>query len=151
MEIRSVGATGRIHKHREVDLSKRQTERAARRRGKTQATGFDFVKVLPILFGLAAVVVIFALTDKAEPPEHVHDHGPQALTPTSDPGIQRIVSQFDCPCDQCEHTLAECTCEHPRGSKEVKGFITHELLHAGRSEEEVVKLVEEKYGHRITM
>jgi cytochrome c-type biogenesis protein CcmH/NrfF len=132
-------------------LAKWQAGRAAKRRGEKKEPGFDFVKVLPILFGLAVVILVFALNREEEAPEPIHTHTPQALTASTDPATKRIAEQFNCPCGQCEHTLAECTCEHPKGAKEVKAFITHELLHAKRSEAEVVKLMDEKYGHKITM
>lgn len=57
-----------------------------------------------------------------------------------------IIARFDCACNTCKLTLAECTCDEPRGSKEMKGYIEY-LVKEGKSRDEIIKLVQGKYGH----
>lgn len=57
-----------------------------------------------------------------------------------------VIARFDCACNTCKLTLAECTCDEPRGSKEMKGYIEY-LVKEGKSKDEITKLVQGKYGH----
>ncbi len=61
-----------------------------------------------------------------------------------------IETRFSCPCGQCSiDELAECNCGHPRGAQEVKGFISNQIALAKFSRDEIVDMVDKKYGHRI--
>jgi len=64
--------------------------------------------------------------------------------------ILLVSSKFKCSCGGCgELPLIECDCSMPRGAQEEKGFIRRKLRE-GLTIDQVVKLVEEKYGLRIT-
>jgi hypothetical protein len=41
---------------------------------------------------------------------------------------EEIFSQFRCPCGQCKiEELKDCSCDHPRGAKEVKAFVDRKI------------------------
>jgi hypothetical protein len=71
--------------------------------------------------------------------------GPQLATKTD---ASRIASQFICACGSCQdHVLSECTCEHPRGAKEMKAFIGYKISQKQYSVAAVVDAVAYEYGH----
>ncbi len=60
-----------------------------------------------------------------------------------------ILSHFRCPCGQCGiDDLATCTCDHPRGAKEVKAFVDKKISEQQYTVAQLVDLVEKKYGGR---
>ncbi len=62
--------------------------------------------------------------------------------------VQLVASNFKCACGGCgELPLVECDCDMPKGALEEKAFIREELI-AGHSVEQVIQLVEGKYGLR---
>ncbi len=63
--------------------------------------------------------------------------------------VQQVAAFFDCACGSCgELPLADCKCDMPRGAVEEKAFIRSKL-EEGLSIQEVIDLVDEKYGHKI--
>lgn len=68
----------------------------------------------------------------------------------NDARVQLVASRFRCACGGCgELPLDECTCDMPRGAVEEKNFIRKKLLE-GLTVDQVVKAVNEKYGHMKT-
>lgn len=62
---------------------------------------------------------------------------------------EEILSRFRCPCGQCGiDDLAQCTCDHPRGAKEVKAFVDRKISEQQYTVAQLVELVEKKYGGR---
>lgn len=60
-----------------------------------------------------------------------------------------IEQHFICACGECgDHVLAECSCDHPRGAKEMKAFITYKISQKRFTIEDIVKAVAYEYGHR---
>jgi cytochrome c-type biogenesis protein CcmH/NrfF len=60
-----------------------------------------------------------------------------------------VARNFKCPCGGCgEDALETCTCDMPKGAVETKNFI-REKLSEGFTVEQVIELVDKKYGHRI--
>jgi len=60
-----------------------------------------------------------------------------------------VAKNFKCACGGCgELPLETCTCDMPKGAVEEKNFI-REKLAEGFTVEQVVELVDKKYGHRI--
>lgn len=60
-----------------------------------------------------------------------------------------VARNFICACDGCgEKPLASCECDMPRGAVEEKNLI-REKLSEGLTVEQVIELVDKKYGHRI--
>ena len=63
--------------------------------------------------------------------------------------VKLVAANFRCACGQCgELFLVDCTCDMPRGAKEEKDFIRNKLRQ-GLTVDQVVNLVEKKYGHKI--
>ena len=60
-----------------------------------------------------------------------------------------VAKNFKCACEGCgEDSLETCTCDMPRGAVEEKNFI-REKLSEGFTVEQVIELVDKKYGHRV--
>jgi cytochrome c-type biogenesis protein CcmH/NrfF len=60
-----------------------------------------------------------------------------------------VAKNFKCPCGGCgEDPLETCTCDMPKGAVETKSFI-REKLSEGFTVEQVIELVDKKYGHRV--
>jgi hypothetical protein len=60
-----------------------------------------------------------------------------------------VAKNFKCACGGCgELPLKTCTCDMPKGAVEEKNFI-REKLAEGFTVEQVVDLLDKKYGHRI--
>lgn len=64
--------------------------------------------------------------------------------------VKEIATRFYCACKQCDHILAECTCEHPKGAGEMKAFIRLKIAQKRFTTKEIVQAVEQEYGHLIT-
>jgi ribosomal protein L40E len=60
-----------------------------------------------------------------------------------------VARNFICACDGCgEKPLASCECDMPKGAVEEKNFI-REKLSEGLTVEQVIELLDKKYGHRV--
>lgn len=63
--------------------------------------------------------------------------------------VRLVTANFRCACGGCgELPLIDCTCDMVKGAKEEKDFIRQELS-VGKTVDQVIRLVEEKYGHRM--
>ena len=63
--------------------------------------------------------------------------------------VSAVAKNFKCACGGCgELPLATCECEMPKGSVEEKRFI-REKLADGYTVEQVIELLDKKYGHRV--
>jgi hypothetical protein len=64
--------------------------------------------------------------------------------------VKLVAANFRCACGGCgELFLVDCTCDMPKGAKEEKTFI-REQLQKGLSVDQVIQLVDQKYGLRIS-
>ena len=64
--------------------------------------------------------------------------------------VQLISSNFKCACGGCgELPLIECTCDMPKGAQEEKSFMRR-MLKEGLSVGQIIKLVDEKYGLKVS-
>jgi hypothetical protein len=64
--------------------------------------------------------------------------------------VQLISSNFKCACGGCgELPLIECTCDMPKGAQEEKSFMRR-MLKEGLSVEQIIQLVDEKYGLKVS-
>jgi hypothetical protein len=60
-----------------------------------------------------------------------------------------VAKNFKCACGGCgELPLETCTCDMPKGAVEEKNFI-REKLAEGFTVEQVIELLDKKYGHRV--
>ena len=63
--------------------------------------------------------------------------------------VRLVTANFRCACGGCgELPLIDCTCDMVKGAKEEKDFIRRKLRN-GKTVDQVILLVEEKYGHRM--
>jgi cytochrome c-type biogenesis protein CcmH/NrfF len=64
--------------------------------------------------------------------------------------VQLVAANFRCACGGCgELFLIDCTCDMPKGAVEEKAFI-RDQLRQGLSVDQVIQLLDNKYGHRIS-
>jgi len=60
-----------------------------------------------------------------------------------------VAKNFKCACGGCgELPLETCTCDMPKGAVEEKNFIRDKLAE-GFTVEQVIELLDKKYGHRV--
>jgi cytochrome c-type biogenesis protein CcmH/NrfF len=60
-----------------------------------------------------------------------------------------VAKNFKCACGGCgEEALETCACDMPKGAVETKNFI-REKLSEGFTVEQIIELVDKKYGHRV--
>jgi hypothetical protein len=67
------------------------------------------------------------------------------------PAAQRteVLSHFRCPCGKCGmENLAECECDHPRGGREVRGFLDRKLSEKQYSSIQLIAEIEKVYGKK---
>ena len=104
-----------------------------------------------IIFFLAAgvmVKVVFSPSVKTQPTR------PNIRTNSSNDSalesqVQLVAANFRCACGGCgELFLIDCTCDMPKGAVEEKAFI-RDQLRRGLNVDQVIQLVDKKYGHRI--
>ncbi|GBD90314.1 double zinc ribbon [bacterium BMS3Abin04] len=61
--------------------------------------------------------------------------------------MQLITEQFKCPCGQCNvEELKDCNCNHPKGAKEVKGFIRDKIKQNTYTVDQIITMVNNTYG-----
>jgi hypothetical protein len=67
-----------------------------------------------------------------------------------DSHVKLVAANFRCACGGCgELFLVDCTCDMPRGAVEEKNFI-RDRLQQGLTVDQVINLVDQEYGHKIT-
>jgi ribosomal protein L40E len=88
------------------------------------------------------------------------EKNPSTLTASSPPPAASLIKvdeakviavakNFKCACGGCgELPLATCECDMPKGAEEEKNFI-REKLAEGVTVEQVIELLDRKYGHRV--
>lgn len=60
---------------------------------------------------------------------------------------EAIFSSFHCPCGQCGvDELKDCSCDHPRGAKEVKGFVDQKIAEQKYTVAQLIGQVDKRYG-----
>jgi cytochrome c-type biogenesis protein CcmH/NrfF len=69
--------------------------------------------------------------------------------PNLESQVKLVAANFKCACGQCgELFLIDCTCDMPRGAVEEKSYIRNQLRQ-GMTVDQVITLLDKKYGHRI--
>jgi len=64
--------------------------------------------------------------------------------------VKLVAANFRCACGGCgELFLVDCTCDMPGGAKEEKDFIRNKLQQ-GLTVDQVVDLLDQEYGHKIS-
>jgi len=116
-------------------------------------SGRSFWKITAILAVLLCSALIVKMLIAPRPGQQAAVSQTASLTPSAvleETKVQLVASEFECACGHCGKTaLMDCSCDRPHGALEEKGFIRMKLRE-GHSVEQVIQLLEQKYGHRIT-
>lgn len=125
---------------------------------KPEPSYWRVVAIIAIIFsvGLTVKAVFFPPRVSVINPGIASSPGPerasQPVAQTNDPidsQVKLVAAYFRCACGGCgELFLVDCTCDMPRGAKEEKTYI-REQLEKGLTVDQVVQLVDQKYGHKI--
>ena len=71
------------------------------------------------------------------------------VSPAIEGQVDLVAANFRCACGGCgELFLVDCACDMPKGAVETKAFIRNKLGQ-GLNVDQVIQLVDKKYGHRI--
>jgi hypothetical protein len=128
----------------------RRPKNSSRRSSKSPS--FQTIIIFVALFLISVFVVKQVTTNfKKENPSSI-SFSPVAYGTTTnkvdEASVIAVAENFLCACGGCgEQPLETCTCDMPKGSVEEKNFIRKNLAE-GLTVEEVIELVDEKYGHR---
>ena len=117
--------------------------------GSTQM-GWVIVSVVALIIsaGLIAKIVFLDNNTPVNISQNASSQSPDIVG--NDARVQLVASRFRCACGGCgELPLDECTCDMPRGAVEEKNFI-RKKLQQGSTVDQVVKAVDEEYGHLKT-
>ena len=144
-------------------MAKKKKTQRQRRKEPIQTNQSNFWMITAIV----AMVLLVAVTAKtffspsrsaapittiqpiAAQPNTVQPTTSLATNPVEDQ-VRLVAINFKCACGGCgELPLAECQCDMPRGAVEEKSFIRTKLVE-GYSVQQVIELVDKKYGHRAT-
>jgi cytochrome c-type biogenesis protein CcmH/NrfF len=128
--------------------------RTGKRNPSHKKTGqASFWKITAILAVLFCIALIAKIIMTPTPAQHPAISQTTPLTPSTgleETNVQLVASEFECACGHCGKTaLMNCSCDRPHGALEEKGFIRMKLRE-GHSVEQVIQLLEQEYGHRIT-
>lgn len=121
---------------------------------KRQSAGPSY-KMITLVIGMVFLVGIFVKLGTTFFTEQTTSKTPSSSASVSnsvkvdETQVIAVAKNFKCACGGCgELPLATCTCDMPRGSVEEKNFI-REKLTEGHSVEQVIELLDKKYGHRV--
>ncbi len=119
---------------------------------QTEPSNWKIVAVVAIIFsmGLLAKVIFFQGQAPMSRGEIYEVTSAPPSTGALDEQVRLVASNFSCACEGCgELPLVECTCDMPRGAVEEKEFIRNKLKEK-LSVDQVIQLVDKKYGYRKT-
>ena len=138
---------------------RQQVNRTASSDRTPELTYWKVVAIIAIVFSLGLVIkAVFSppqvpVVNQGQISSQSSGGYPQPALQTGDTissQVKLVAANFKCACGGCgELFLVDCTCDMPKGAKEEKSFIRNQL-ERGLSVEQVIQLVEKKYGHRIT-
>ncbi|MBK5101077.1 MAG: hypothetical protein JJE15_08825 [Desulfobacteraceae bacterium] len=108
------------------------------------------VAIIALVFVIGLTVkIMFYPSEGVQPKAQSYQSQPPS-NESLERQVQLVAAEFKCACGGCgELPLIECTCDMPRGALEEKKFIRKELGE-GLTVEQVIPLVDKKYGHKIT-
>jgi cytochrome c-type biogenesis protein CcmH/NrfF len=133
-------------------MTKKHTRRGRNRPQRSRSGETIYWKAAAILAVLFCIALIVRIEMAPTPPQRTQTTAEAPVSPYGDLAqtkAQLVASEFECACGQCENTaLTNCSCDFPHGALEEKDFIRRELK-KGRSVEDVIQLIDRKYGHRI--
>ncbi len=121
---------------------------------KRQLAGPSY-KMITLVIGMVFLIGIFVKLGTTFFTEQTTSKTPSSSGSVSRPikvdesQVIAVAKNFKCACDGCgELPLATCECDMPKGAVEEKRFI-REKLAEGFTVEQVIELLDKKYGHRV--
>ncbi len=128
--------------------------KVAKENPKRQSAGPSY-KTIGLVIGVVLLLGIFVKTGttffKGENRSRLSSSSASvsASTKVDEAEVMAVAKNFKCACGGCgELPLATCQCEMPKGSVEEKKFIREKLVE-GLTVEQVIELLDKKYGHRV--
>ncbi len=110
-----------------------------------------------IILVIASVIILVLIVQKGltlfqgKKPPQISSSAIPYTTPASgvdEDQVYAVAQNFICACGGCgEEPLETCACDMPKGSVEEKNYIRAKLAE-GLTVEQVIELVDKKYGHR---
>jgi len=114
---------------------------------KTIASVIGIIFLLGILIEIG--ITMFKQDIPSQAPPSSASLPQSSLSSADEAQVIAVAKNFICACDGCgEKPLASCECDMPKGAVEEKNFI-REKLSEGSTVEQVIELLDKKYGHRI--
>ena len=111
---------------------------------------WKIASIAAIIISVSLIVKLVLLDSRPESARVESDAPSPQLAGAFDARVQLVASRFKCACGGCgELPLAECECDMPQGAVEEKTFIRNQL-EKGLTIDQVVKLVDEKYGLKVS-
>jgi cytochrome c-type biogenesis protein CcmH/NrfF len=119
-------------------------------------SGSPSYKMIGVVIGMIFLIGIFVKIGttffKAESPSKLTSAAiqpPTSVTDVNEAQVIAVARNFKCACGGCgELPLATCECDMPKGAIEEKNFIRGKLGE-GFTVKQVIKLLDENYGHRV--
>ncbi len=123
---------------------------------KHQSSGPSFKTIALVigiifLFGILVEIgtTVFKQDRSSQAPSSTASIRQSSVSGIDDAQVIAVAKNFICACDGCgEKPLETCACDMPRGAVEEKNFI-REKLSEGFTVEQVIELLDKKYGHRV--
>ncbi len=131
--------------------NRRKFQNPAPRPTKSDQSYWKYVAIIAIilLIGVIGKTAIFPTKAPTNTAKIYQRPQPVSADPLEQKVLQ-VAANFKCACGGCgELPLVECTCDMPRGAVTEKRFIREKLME-GLSVEQVIQLVDELYGLRVT-
>jgi uncharacterized membrane protein YvbJ len=127
--------------------------RAPRQNQKRQSPGPSY-KTIALVIGLIFLIGLFiklgvTLFKENRASKLTSSSASKSLIKVDEAQVIAVAKNFKCACGGCgELPLETCTCDMPKGAVEEKRFI-REKLAEGFTVEQVIELLDKKYGHRV--
>ena len=134
-------------------MAKKSNRQQPERESRATNSGPNYwmiVAIIAVFFSVGLVAKMYFFTGETPSVSPVAYSSASEVDDSFEREVQLISSNFKCACGGCgELPLIECECDMPRGAKEEKAFMRR-MLKEGLSVEQVIELVDQKYGHKAT-
>ena len=106
------------------------------------------IAAIAIVFSVALVIRVVFFPSQSSLKNRENSQSLSLADLSIENQVRLISENFRCACEGCDELqLVECECNMPRGAQEEKGFMRQKLK-AGLSVDQIIQLVDEKYGYR---
>jgi len=133
---------------------KKQRKKGRTAQSETPASGWQpnywmMVALVVVFFSGAIMLKVLFSPSSGSVTRVTNASGESNVNSAVEGQIGLVAANFRCACGGCgELFLVDCTCDMPKGAVETKAFIRNKLGQ-GLSVDQVIQLVDKKYGHRI--